>query len=179
MQPPDEDFVSVLKEEAQKIHPLKEKHQHYTAHFTARPRKIQHLNNTQKPVPVLDFGESQGKIAHSSGFLQHGVPAKTLRDLKNGKIPIQKQLDLHGLDRDEAWQTLENFFAECFFYNIRRVKIIHGKGLNSPSAPVLKNLTQNFLQNHPLVLGFASPNPSLGADGATVVLLRNKNKIDC
>jgi DNA-nicking Smr family endonuclease len=57
------------------------------------------------------------------------------------------------------------------------VLVVHGRGLHSPGAPVLKHALPGWLAEPPLgqrVLAFASATPPHGGTGATFVLLRRE-----
>ena len=54
------------------------------------------------------------------------------------------------------------------------VRIVHGKGLRSEGAPVLKMLVDRVLRHCGDVLAFASAPPNQGGSGAVLVLLDNR-----
>ena len=64
------------------------------------------------------------------------------------KQEVEASLDLHGLTALEAEAMLDNFLAAACEAGLKRVRVITGKGINSPSGrPVLKPLAENKLKN--------------------------------
>ena len=95
------------------------------------------------------------------------------RELKNGFIPYQGRLDLHGKRSEEAQDTLLTFLAEQINQDHRCLLIIHGKGgLDTETPPVLKNLINHWLKQIPEVLAFHSALPRHGGAGAVYVFLK-------
>ena len=61
------------------------------------------------------------------------------------------------------------------FSGWRCVRVVHGKGLNSPdSLPVLKNVVDRVLRHRADVLAFHSTPPAQGGTGAVLVLLARR-----
>ena len=105
-------------------------------------------------------------------FRRPGIGPDVTRKLRRGDWTIQRQLDLHGLRRDEARERLSFFIREAFKQGIRCVRIVHGKGLGSPGkAPVLKSRVHSWLVQKQEVLAFVQAKPADGGGGALVVLL--------
>jgi len=105
-------------------------------------------------------------------FRRPGIGTDVTRKLRRGDWTIQRQLDLHGLRRDEARERLSFFIREAFKQGIRCVRIVHGKGLGSPGkAPVLKSRVHSWLVQKQEVLAFVQAKPADGGAGALVVLL--------
>lgn len=110
-------------------------------------------------------------------FARPGLQRYTLRKLRRGNWPVQDELDLHGLNRDEARRGLVIFLDESVLRGFRCVRVIHGKGLSSKNRkPVLKILTGNWLMQHDDVLAFCQALPEHGGSGAVLVLLKNTDK---
>lgn len=98
------------------------------------------------------------------------TPAERRRKLH--ALKSEATIDLHGLTRDDAWMRLEAFFADCVRRGLRKVLIIHGKGMHSDDNPVLKKMVQVFIERNPHAgeSGFSSK--SEGGSGSTWVLLK-------
>ena len=108
-------------------------------------------------------------------FAQNGIPRLVLRDLRAGRWVSQAQLDLHGMNREQARAAMSAFIASALLQGHRCVRIIHGKGLRSPGRePVLKELVRNWLANRKEVLAYAQTRASEGGGGAVSVLLKRK-----
>lgn len=107
--------------------------------------------------------------------LRVGLSATVLRDLRRGRWVIQDQLDLHGLNRDEARHALASFLSTCLHHGKRCVRVIHGKGHGSPQKQsVLRQLVRGWLAQRIEVLAYCQAKPSDGGEGALVVLLHAK-----
>ena len=105
-------------------------------------------------------------------FRRPGIGTDVTRKLRRGDWSIQRQLDLHGLRRDDAREALSHFIREAHKHGIRCVRVVHGKGLGSPGkAPILKSRVQSWLVQKKEVLAFVQAKPSDGGAGALVVLL--------
>ena len=105
-------------------------------------------------------------------FRRPGVGPDVTRKLRRGDWSIQRQLDLHGLRRDDAREALGQFIREAHKQGIRCVRVVHGKGLGSPGKmPVLKSRVQSWLVQKNEVLAFVQAKPADGGAGALVVLL--------
>ena len=106
-----------------------------------------------------------------------GIGADTLRRLRRGHWVIQGELDLHGLRRDEARESLGQFLRSALARDWRCVRIIHGKGLSSPlREPVLKHKVRHWLMQRDEVLAYVQARPSDGGAGALIVLLRSRRR---
>jgi len=101
-----------------------------------------------------------------------------LRELKRGAIRISLELDLHGLTRDEALLSLENFIAGAYNRSQKAVLVITGKGNNSPDEPVLQGVVAGWLRERGkgFVAEFSPAPRQLGGNGAFVVFLKEKGK---
>jgi len=97
-----------------------------------------------------------------------------LRQLKKGIIPLDRQLDLHGLTRDEAIAALHLFLRNACSQKEKAVLVITGKGLNSTGEPVLLQAVAAWLRDagKEFVLEFAPAPREMGGSGAFVIFLR-------
>jgi hypothetical protein len=87
------------------------------------------------------------------------------------------ELDLHGLNRDEARQQLATFLAECLHHGQRCVRVIHGKGHGSPQKlSILRQLVRGWLAQRQETLAYCQALPHDGGEGALIVLLRASKK---
>lgn len=110
-------------------------------------------------------------------YLRSGLAGTVLRDLRRGRWVIQEELDLHGLNRDEARQLLGGFLAECLHHGTRCVRIIHGKGHGSPQKlSILRQLVRGWLMQRIEILAFCQARPQDGGEGALIALLRSSKK---
>ena len=106
-------------------------------------------------------------------FMRPGVQKSYLKQIRNGKIAVEHDIDLHGYRRDDARITLLEFIHHSQQQGYKLVRIVHGKGYNSDdNKPVLKAMVNKWLQNIPEVLAFVSATPKDGGIGAVYVLLK-------
>jgi DNA-nicking Smr family endonuclease len=99
-----------------------------------------------------------------------------LPNLRDGLYSIQGQIDLHGMSRDEARVAVENFITGMSRQRSCCVKVIHGRGINSPNdRAVLKENLSRWLATRRMsrhVVAYASAPFKDGGVGAIYVLLR-------
>ena len=111
-------------------------------------------------------------IDDNLSFRRPGIGSDVTLKLRRGDWAIQRQLDLHGLRRDEARERLSIFIREAYQHGIRCVRVVHGKGLGSPGkVPVLKSRVHSWLVQKNEVLAVVQAKPADGGAGALVVLL--------
>lgn len=137
----------------------------------ARRKAIPHRADMPSTVPdtLSDYLTEESPRE----FLRNGIARITLRKMRNGTLPIQDQLDLHGNHTDAARKLLQAFLHEATQQEFRCVRVIHGKGLNSQGGEgVLRNLARHWLAQHPLVLAYCEALPAQGGSGAVLVLLK-------
>ena len=104
-------------------------------------------------------------------WLKPGYQPRILRRLRRGHYAIADSIDLHYMDVGTARQVLLDFIERSLRDNRACVRIVHGKGLRSRGAPVLKVLTNRILWKHPQVIAYASCRAVDGGTGATLALL--------
>lgn len=105
-------------------------------------------------------------------FRRPDIAPQVLVKLRRGHWALQNQIDLHGLNREEARTALLEFIRECQRRGMRCVRVVHGKGHGSPRRqPVLKGKVQRWLAQCAEVMAFAQASGPQGGAGALVVLL--------
>ncbi len=103
------------------------------------------------------------------------VPSAVAKRLHRGDYSIQAFVDLHGLLAEDAKEVFEKFLKWAVTTGKTGVLIIHGRGLSSPSEPVLKRKVVEWLTRGPWrkwVAAYSSARKCDGGAGATYVLLR-------
>jgi DNA-nicking Smr family endonuclease len=127
----------------------------------------------------LVSGDGPFDIADTDEFIEGSAPGldrRVLAALRRGEYAIQAHVDLHGLAKAEAKETVDRFLAEARRDGKRCVLVVHGRGLNSKDQiPVLKEQLKVWLQRGRIgksVLAFATARPHDGGAGAVYVLLR-------
>ncbi|MDR3139244.1 MAG: Smr/MutS family protein [Treponema sp.] len=81
-------------------------------------------------------------------------------------------IDLHGLTRDEAWDSLGSFFQDAKLRGFEKLLIIHGKGNHSEREGVLKETARKFIENCPFAGESGRQHASAGGRGATWVFIK-------
>ncbi|MES2325690.1 MAG: Smr/MutS family protein [Pseudomonadota bacterium] len=109
----------------------------------------------------------------SLSFLRNGVGSDVLRKLRKNVWPVQDELDLHGMRRDEARDQLGDFLRRAAIRKLRSVCIIHGKGFGSAGGePVLRSMVHSWLEQKDDVIAFCAANVDGRNHGALIVLLK-------
>lgn len=101
-----------------------------------------------------------------------GLPNQRFKALKNGQIPWESRLDLHGLKSENARDALCHFIQTQVANEKRCLLIIHGKGGHQGAPPIIKNLVNRWLPQLDEILAFHSALPKDGGTGAVYVLLK-------
>ncbi len=130
--------------------------------------RLIHLIKYGKGFNLMDTPE----YIEGTGYHIHPDVA---RRLHRGDFSIQAHIDLHGLRVEEAKEAFEEFLKWAVTHNKRGLLIIHGRGLSSPSEPVLKKKVVEWLTHGPWrkwVVAYSSARKCDGGLGATYVLLR-------
>ena len=124
-------------------------------------------------------GNQSPRISNHPEYIEGwiGVTGRLfLSRLRNGTYSIQGQLDLHGLGRAEARETVEEYIRSMSRFRSCCVKIIHGRGVNSPDQKaVIKSSLQHWLTTRRMsrhVIAYASAPATDGGVGAVYVLLK-------
>ena len=83
-------------------------------------------------------------------------------------------LDLHGLHQEEAYVQLEGFITDCKRRGLRKVMLIHGKGIHTHGTdPVLGEVVRRFIEADKRCGQSGHPkNKAEGGSGATWVILK-------
>ena len=110
-------------------------------------------------------------------FARPGLQHKVSKRLRQGQIPIEADLDLHGFTIEEAAHALDEFIDMAQENDLRCVIVVHGKGHRSEeNKPVLKSQINHWLRQHDGVMAFSSAMPKHGGVGAMYVILRRLDK---
>jgi len=126
----------------------------------------------------MNFGDILNKWEKNNGIYDKDMetgsaqasPQERRSRLKNKKPDAQ--LDIHGLNRDEAWTTLEIFFNDSKAKGLEKLLIIHGKGNHSSGEAVLKRTVMEFIEYCPFAGESGRGKAVTGGEGATWVLLK-------
>jgi DNA-nicking Smr family endonuclease len=139
-------------------------------------RRLEHPNvapeSREKPAP----SRPKAPRANDASARKPGIQESVLRNLRNGRIPIEAQLDLHGHTQPEARNALETFLRQSQAPDRQRaVRVIHGKGHGSPEGKsALRDVVMERLSESDLVLAFCVAGPNDGGSGAVRILLKKR-----
>ncbi len=131
------------------------------------PHRKSHKTYDAAPLPIGSYAN---------------IDRNTAERFRKGRLPIDGQLDLHGLHRGEAYVALENFINYHAEYGSRCLLVITGKGarkniLTGLGRGILRELLPVWLAGpelRRLVLAFDVAQPRHGGSGAFYVLLRRQ-----
>ncbi|MCX7115871.1 MAG: Smr/MutS family protein [Gammaproteobacteria bacterium] len=131
---------------------------------------------TQSPLKTASIYLSDTTQTNLTGeailfYNQTPLEKNHLQRLKQGLLPIEGTLDLHGLFAEQAKNSLVQFIENHTRLKHRLLLIVHGKGQHG-KIPLLKNLVNHWLPQLPHVLAFVSAKPKDGGTGAVYVLLK-------
>lgn len=145
------------------------------------PRPLQHLADERAALHESLYGpitlQDRLEGGDEASYLRTGLAQNVLRDLRRGRWVIQDEVDLHGLNRDEARHLLASFLAASLHHGKRCVRVIHGKGLSSPQKiSILRQLVRGWLMQRIEVLAYCQALPPDGGEGALILLLRSPKK---
>ena len=167
----DSDEPDLFRSAVDDVQPL---HQDRAAPFRRR----------RKPVPLdLPIGDERDdhpvdlniETPNFLDFKRPGIQDRVYRDLQRGVIEPEANLDLHGMRVVEAQQAFARFLAQSVAAGRRCVRIVHGKGRGAEGGqPVLKQKTNQWLQQRDEVLAFCAAPRWDGGTGAAYVLLSRK-----
>lgn len=169
--------ANIFRTSVGKIAPLKASEKH--SHIKARPEPLpfQHLADEraalQESLSDEFNADSLLETDENLSYTRQGIGIDVAKKLRKGDWVIQAELDLHGMRRDQARDSLGEFLRKCGRNGKRCVRIIHGKGLGSINKePVLKNKVRNWLIQKDEVLAFSQATAADGGSGALIVLLK-------
>ncbi|MDR0402774.1 MAG: Smr/MutS family protein [Treponema sp.] len=89
-------------------------------------------------------------------------------------------IDLHGLNREEAWEALVRFFDNARERKLEKLLVIHGKGNHGGNSAftgnggsgILKSTVRDFIERCPFAGESGYSGAPLGGTGSTWVLLK-------
>jgi DNA-nicking Smr family endonuclease len=137
------------------------------------------VDTLKKLTDLVKYGEGFN-ISDTPEYIEgtgYHVHPSVARRLHRGDFSIQAYVDLHGLVADDAKEIFDKFLKWAVTTGKRGVLIVHGRGLSSPSEPVLKKKVIEWL-THGLwrkwIIAYSSARLCDGGAGATYVLLRKQ-----
>lgn len=109
-----------------------------------------------------------------------GLDQMIMNKLRAGGLSPEAHLDLHGLNAQQAFESLRGFMRGSWYKGLRTILVVPGRGKNSPDGVgVLRGKLQSWLTQDPfkrVVLAFCTAQPHDGGPGSVYVLLRKYKK---
>jgi DNA-nicking Smr family endonuclease len=143
------------------------------------PKNKDDVETLKKLTDLVKYGEGFN-ISDTPEYIEgtgYHVHPSVARRLHRGDFSIQAYIDLHGLRVDDAKEVFDKFLKWAVTTGKRGVLVVHGRGLSSPSEPVLKKKFIEWL-THGLwrkwIIAYSSARLCDGGAGATYVLLRKR-----
>jgi len=143
------------------------------------PKNKDDFETLKKLTDLVKYGEGFN-ISDTPEYIEgtgYQVHPSVARRLHQGDYSIQAYVDLHGLRVDDAKEIIDKFLKWAVTTGKRGVLVVHGRGLSSPSEPVLKKKFIEWL-THGLwrkwIIAYSSARLCDGGAGATYVLLRKR-----
>ena len=172
--PDDEDFRKALAG----VEPLAAPRRRHLRAAPPAPHPRQTDRDERAALAESLHGPRDADEAMESGeelvYLREGMSPLVLRKLRRGFWVVEDALDLHGLNRVQAAESVARFLAHCVRRRMRCVRIVHGKGHGSHNRePVLKGKLRGWLARRDDVLAYCQAPAREGGSGAVLVLLKS------
>ena len=167
----DPDFRRAVADAEPLAPPKRVTHRHQAAPIARqrmRDERAALAESIAGPVSLDDALDSGDELS----YLRDGYSRDVLRKLRRGYWVVEDELDLHGMNRQQAAVGVSEFLRHCRRRKRLCVRIVHGKGLGSRNRePVLKGLLRKWLIRED-VLAFSQAPAAQGGSGAVLVLLK-------
>jgi DNA-nicking Smr family endonuclease len=175
----DPDSAELFEQAMAGVDPLEQDRHLPQPVFRAPVTISAHEREVLRELDALVAGEGPDDMIDPDDVIEGKVPGldpRVVKQLRRGEFTVQADLDLHGVDSESARGLVERFIVEGHTRGLRCLRIVHGRGRNSPGrVPVLKTNLPRWLTRGParlLVLAYTSAPRHDGGAGASYVLLR-------
>jgi DNA-nicking Smr family endonuclease len=179
MAPPNEQDQKAFRDAVADAVPLAPSDRVQLTPALPQPLPLQRLKDERQALnESLAPWDTDAETGEELIYLRGGLSKQVLRKLRRGYWVVQDEIDLHGLNRDQAKAMLSEFFQLCRRRGLRCVRVIHGKGRGSKNGePVLKQKVGQWLRQREEVLCYAQARPAQGGSGAVLVLLKSERRV--
>lgn len=138
----------------------------------ARREAAQALDESVNGPLSVDYVQQVDAQAVLS-FMRPGIQHSLFKKLRQGLLPAEARVDLHGMTVEAARSVVLEFIRDCYQHEVRFALITHGKGEGRSQPAILKSCINSWLPQLPDVLAFHSAQGQHGGLGATYVLIRS------
>ncbi len=147
-------------------------------------QKKQNPSNKKANAPEKKHHEVKNRNDMSAWLNKYGVVDKDslINDYEVSKaihshtaaknIPIDATIDLHSFTQEDAWRHLDIFVRSSKQKGLKKILIIHGKGIHSSDDPVLGRMVKTFIEQSSMLGASGHPKAALGGSGATWVMIK-------
>ena len=151
------------------------------------PPEITPVMLTPPPVenPLQDIvdGKVEFALRETEEYVEGhvvGLDIQTIEQLQIRHFSPEANIDLHGLNSEQAYANLIDFFRGAYYKGVRVALVVTGRGKNSLNGvPVLLQKIQRWLVQEPfrrVVLAFCTAKREDGGPGALYIMLRKYRK---
>ncbi len=147
-----------------------------------RPDLKDRIINEQCFEELLN-AQTEFTLHYSDEYLEGKVTSldeMIMNRLRQGQMSPEAHLDLHGLNAEQAFESMRIFIRDAWFKGMRVVLLVPGRGRNSPAGmAILRRKVQDWLIHEPfkrVVLAFCTAKAHDGGPGSIYVLLRKFRK---
>ena len=141
------------------------------------------VNDPRHPLQDFMDGKVEFSVAATAEYAEGhvlGLDLGIVGQLQARQFSPEAHIDLHGLNSEQAFSNLVNFFRSSYYKGVRVALVVTGRGLNSVNGvPVLRAKVQQWFTHDPfkrVVLAFCTAKQEDGGAGAFYVLLRKYKK---
>jgi len=103
------------------------------------------------------------------------LPKGKIRKLAKKNIILDAEIDLHGFNRFEARDKIEEFIIQSINMGYRYINVITGKGSGIIRGAIIDFLHEESTFRY--IIGYSSAHRKMGGEGAIVLHLRKKETI--
>ncbi len=147
---------------------------HKKANAGPRKEDIIEIQNSRE-INIMEKWLRQHGTIDKDKLAEENIEKNKIQD-RNYVLNMKPEavIDLHGLHQDEAEYKLNAFVTECKRRGLRKILIIHGKGLHTTGTdPVLGELVRKFIEYDKRCGTSGHPKSKQeGGSGATWVILK-------
>ena len=173
-QPPPRSFAEHMEtsEDPHPTEPVEKKEREPATPSPSQKGQSEKARSTGAHHGTLRFPNPDEPLVARRDSVRRG----TMRDLMNGRIRPDHDVDLHGLNLIKAEKEIRKEVKHAAGQRARCLLIVTGRGRRSPGGePILRTHIPGWLSQPPLqqyVAAFAPATPQDGGRGALYVLLQ-------